>query len=115
MVPTPVMGMHGQMGHHPPLGLNGQHDHIGQGIHGPCGLHQPTLLAPPKGTKASAESSGDCAFCLGDADSKDNQALDRNNITKEPDCVGGFERNNLVYRQQSHGTWKGYYCGLLDL
>ena len=46
---------------------------------------------------------------------RDGQALDRNNITKELDCVGGFERNNLMYLQQSHGTWRGYCCGLLEL
>jgi len=93
MIPTPVMGMHGQMGHHPPLGLNGQHGHMGHGMHGPYGHHQPILPAPPKVTKeiqpsqetteqfepepvvvnpnprkAAAESSGYCDFCLGDAD-----------------------------------------------
>ena len=46
---------------------------------------------------------------------RDGQALDRNNITKELDYVGGSERNNLVYLQQSHGTRKGYCCGLLEL
>merc|ERR1712013_261211 len=68
MIPTPVMGMHGQIGHHPPLGLNGQHGHMGHAMHGPYGHHQPILPAPPKVTKATAESSGYCDFCLGDAD-----------------------------------------------
>ena len=53
MIPTPVMGMHGQIGHHPPLGLNGQHGHMGHAMHGPYGHHQPILPAPPKVTKVT--------------------------------------------------------------
>jgi len=68
MIPTPVMGMHGQMGHHAPLGHNGQHGHLGHAMHGQYGHHQPILPAPPKVPKATAESSGYCDFCLGDAD-----------------------------------------------
>jgi len=61
MIPTPVMGMQGHMGHHPPphphpLGHNGQHGHHGPMIHGMHGQyghghHQPILPAPPKVTK----------------------------------------------------------------